>query len=32
MATAAGLGVPALTADRPWEKVEWEGLSVEVIR
>ncbi len=32
LATAVGLGVPALTADRPWEEVEWEGLSVEVIR
>ena len=32
MATALVLGLPALTADRPWRKVEWEGLSVEVIR
>lgn len=32
MATAVVLGVPALTADRPWERIEWEGLSVELIR
>lgn len=32
MATAAVLGLPALTADRPWAEVKWEGLSVELIR
>lgn len=32
LATAVVLGLPALTADRPWREVEWEGLSVEVIR
>ena len=32
LATAVVLGVPALTADRPWRELEWEGLSVEVIR
>lgn len=30
--TAVRLGLPALTADRPWREIEWEGLSVEVIR
>lgn len=32
LATAVVLGVPALTADRPWREIEWEGLSVELIR
>ena len=32
LATAVVLGVPALTADRPWKSVEWDGLTVEVIR
>ena len=32
MATAVGLGLPALTADRPWAEVESKGLSVELIR
>ena len=32
LATAVVLGIPALTADRPWKDVEWEGLRVEVIR
>jgi PIN domain nuclease of toxin-antitoxin system len=32
MATAVGFGLPALTADRPWTDVEWNGLSVELIR
>ncbi len=32
MATAVGFGLPALTADRPWLEVEWEGLLVELIR
>lgn len=32
LATAVVLGVPALTADRLWKRVEWDGLTVEVIR
>jgi len=32
MATAVALGLPALTADREWRGVAFEGLSVEVIR
>jgi len=32
LATAVGLGLPALTADRSWAEIEWEGLSVETIR
>ena len=32
LATAVVLGVPALTADGPWKDVEWEGLTVELIR
>jgi len=32
MATAVALGLPALTADREWRGVEFEGLAVEVIR
>jgi PIN domain nuclease of toxin-antitoxin system len=32
MATAVGFGLPALTADRQWLEVEWEGLLVELIR
>lgn len=32
IATAVRFGLPALTADRPWTEVEWEGLSVELIR
>ncbi len=32
LATAVRLGIPALTADRPWKNVEWDGLIVEVIR
>jgi ribonuclease VapC len=32
LSTAVRFGLPALTADRPWAGVEWEGLSVELIR
>lgn len=32
LATAVVLGVPALTADRPWVEIEREGLYVELIR
>jgi ribonuclease VapC len=32
LATAVVLGVPALTADRPWAGIEREGLVVELIR
>ena len=32
LATAVVLGVPALTADRPWAGIEREGLFVELIR
>lgn len=32
LATAVGLGLSALTADRSWAEIEWEGLSVETIR
>lgn len=32
LATSVVLGIPALTADRPWREIEWEGLLVEVIR
>ncbi len=32
LATAVVLGIPVLTADRPWKDVEWDGLTVEVIR
>jgi ribonuclease VapC len=32
MATAVRFGLPVLTADRPWTEVEWESLSVELIR
>jgi PIN domain nuclease of toxin-antitoxin system len=32
MATAVGYGLRALTADRSWTEVEWNGLSVELIR
>jgi ribonuclease VapC len=32
LATAVVLGVPVLTADRPWASIEREGLFVELIR
>jgi ribonuclease VapC len=32
LATAVVLGVPALTADRPWAGIQREGLAVELIR
>lgn len=32
LATAVCLDWPVMTADRDWEKVQWEGLSVELIR
>ncbi len=32
LATAICLESPAMTADRGWEGIEWEGLSVEFIR
>ena len=32
LATAVCLEAPAMTADRNWEKVEWEGLAVDRIR
>ena len=32
LATAICLETPAMTADRNWTKVEWEGLSVDLIR
>ncbi|MDQ3386083.1 MAG: type II toxin-antitoxin system VapC family toxin [Actinomycetota bacterium] len=32
LATAICLESPAMTADRGWEGIEWEGLSVELIR
>ena len=32
LATAVVLGVPVLTADRPWAGIEREGLVVELIR
>ncbi len=32
LATAICLDSPAMTADRGWEGIEWEGLSVELIR
>ncbi len=32
LATAVCLEAPAMTADRNWKKVEWAGLSVDLIR
>ncbi len=32
LATAVCLEAPAMTADRDWKRVEWEGLSVDLIR
>ena len=32
LATALVLGVPVLTADRPWAEIDREGLLVELIR
>ena len=32
LATAVCLEIPAMTADRNWKRVEWEGLSVDLIR
>lgn len=32
LATAVCLEAPAMTADRAWKKVEWAGLSVDLIR
>lgn len=32
LAAAARLGLPAMTADRAWERVEIENVEIEVIR
>ena len=32
LATAICLEIPAMTADLAWTKIDWEGLSVDLIR